>query len=147
MKFIRKIKTMLSLPAVDKFLLVEALLTSAYVRFALAFLPFKIVTVWMGKVNAEARNELSHLQLIQVRKIHHILKLCEKYALWKTECYTLALTGKILLKRRRVPSTLYIGFKKSPEGKYDGHAWLKTPDFIITGDMDLSKFHVNAFFT
>jgi len=135
------------MPAADKFVLAEALLTSAYVRFALAFLPFKIVTVWMGRVNAEPVNELSHLQLIQVRKIHHILKLCEKYALWKTECYTLALTGKLLLKRRSVPSTLYIGFKKSSEGKYEGHAWLKTPYCIVTGDMNLTQFHVNAFFT
>lgn len=147
MKFIRKVTTALAMPNANKLLFAEALLTSAYVRFAFGFLPFKIVSAWMGKVNVESEVDLSPRQLLQIKKTYHILKLCDKYALWKTECYTLALTGKILLKRRNVPSTLYIGFKKSSEGKYEGHAWLKTPCCIVTGDMDLTQFHVNAFFT
>jgi len=135
------------MPGVNRKLFFEALVTSAYVRFTLSFLPFKKVMGWLGKTNIKPDVELNPQQILQINKTYHTLKLCNKYALWKTECYTLALTGKILLRRRNIPSTLYIGFKKS-EGKYEGHAWLKTPDDrVISGNMDLTQFQVNAFFT
>ena len=135
------------MPGANRMLFFEALVTSAYVRFTLSFLPFKRVKFWLGKTNVRPEIELTPEQIKQINKTYHTLKLCDKYALWKTECYTLALTGKILLRRRDIPSTLYIGFKKN-EGKYEGHAWLKTPnDSIISGNMDLTQFHVNAFFS
>ena len=135
------------MPKGNKLLFAEALITSAYVRFTLSFLPFKIVKSWLGKTNARPNVELSPAQLLQIKKTYHTLKLCDKYAFWKTECYTLALTGKILLRRRNIPSTLYIGWKKDND-KYEGHAWLKTAnDAVISGNMDLTQFQVNAFFS
>ena len=145
MKLIRKLKTAASMPAGNKLLFVEALFTSAYVRFTLSYLPFKIIKGWLGKTNFVNDEELTPEQLIQVRRVHHALKLCNQYAFWKTECYTLALTGKILLKRRNVDSTLHIGFKKQ-NGKHEGHAWLTTPKGVVAGNMDLTQFQVNAFF-
>jgi hypothetical protein len=147
MNLLRKIKTAFNMPGANRLLFAEALVTSACVRFTLSFLPFKKVMGWLGKTNVRPEIELSPEQIIQIKKTYHTLKLCDKYALWKTECYTLALTGKILLRRRNIPSTLYIGFKKNGE-KYEGHAWLKTPnDNVISGNMDLTQFHVNAFFS
>ena len=135
------------MPGGNKLLFAEALFTSAYVRFTLSFLPFKFVKRWLGKTNERPEVELTPEQLLQIKKTYHTLKLCNKYAFWKTECYTMALTGKILLKRRRIPSTLYIGWKKNND-KYEGHAWLKTAnDAVISGNMDLTQFHVNAFFS
>jgi hypothetical protein len=147
MKFLKKIQTAINMPKGNKLLFAEALITSAYVRFTLSFLPFKIVKSWLGKTNTRPDIELSPAQLLQIKKTYHTLKLCDKYAFWKTECYTLALTGKILLRRRNIPSTLYIGWKKG-NGKYEGHAWLKTAnDAVISGNMDLTQFQVNAFFS
>jgi len=147
MKLLRKIKTALNMPGTNRMLFAEALVTSACVRFTLSFLPFKKVMNWLGKTNMRPDVELTPDQITQIKKNYHTLKLCDKYALWKTECYTLALTGKILLRRRNIPSTLYIGFKKE-EGKIEGHAWLKTPnDSVISGNMDLTQFQVNAFFS
>lgn len=135
------------MPKGNKLLFAEALITSAYVRFTLSFLPFKIVKGWLGKTNIRPDVELSSAQILQIKKTYHTLKLCDKYAFWKTECYTLALTGKILLRRRDIPSTLYIGWKKNND-KYEGHAWLKTAnDAVISGNMDLTQFQVNAFFS
>ena len=135
------------MPGTNKLLFVEALVTSAVCRFTLSFLPFKRVMAWLGETNVRPEVELTPEQIKQINKTFHTLKLCNRYAFWKTECYTMALTGKILLRRRNIPSTLYIGFKKN-EGKYEGHAWLKTADEkVITGNMDLTQFHVNAFFS
>src|SRR4051812_6735009 len=127
MNLLRKIKTAFNMPGANRLLFAEALMTSACVRFTLSFLPFKKVMSWLGKTNVRPEIELTPEQIIQIKKTYHTSKLCNKYALWKTECYTLALTGKILLRRRNIPSTLYIGFKKNGE-KYEGHAWLKTPN-------------------
>jgi hypothetical protein len=148
MRILRKIKTMLTMPSSNKFLFVEALYTTAYVRFTLSFLPFKIVNGWLGKANAEVDLAATLLpeQIQYIKDVHHAIKLADKYAIWKTECYTQALTGKILLRKRNIPSTLFIGFKKEND-KYEGHAWLKTARGIITGNMNLAQFQVNAFFS
>jgi hypothetical protein len=135
------------MPAGNKLLLAESVFTSAYVRFTLSYLPFKIVSGWLGKANVHADIDLVPEHRAQINKTHHTLKLCNKYTPWKTECYTLALTGKILLRRRNIPSTLYIGFKKNEAGKYEGHAWLKTATGIVTGNMDLTQFHVHSYFS
>ena len=66
--------------------------------------------------------------------------LCNKYTLWKTECYTQAITAKILLNRKDIDGTIYIGFKKDQNGKYLGHAWLRSFDRIITGNIDIYSY-------
>jgi hypothetical protein len=147
MKLSHKIRTAVQMPAGNKLLFLEALYTSAYVRIALSFLPFKIVKAWLGQTNFRPDVQLTPDQVRQVNRTYHTLKLCDRYALWKTECYTLALTGKILLRRRNIPSTLYIGWKKK-EDKFEGHAWLKTPDgSVISGNLGLDTFSVNAYFS
>jgi hypothetical protein len=135
------------MPKSNKLLFMEALYTSACVRFTLSYLPFKVIKGWLGQTSRKADAQLTSDQIRQINRTYHTLKLCDRYALWKTECYTLALTGKILLRRRNIPSTLYIGWKKN-EGKYEGHAWLKTPnDNVISGNTDLTQFAVNAYFS
>ena len=147
MSFWGKIKTAVNMPKGNKWLFFEALYTSAFVRFTLSFLPFSIVKRWLGKTNVMPDPELTPDEIKQINRIYHTLKLCDRYAIWKTECYTLALTGKIMLRRRKISSTLYIGWRKDKE-KYEGHAWLKTPDGrIISGNINLSQFAVNAFFS
>jgi len=125
-------------------LLAEALFTSIYVRFTLSYLPFKIVMGWLGKPHTTAPACSNQLLLWQV---HHAVKRCNKYSFWKTECYTQALTAKILLQRRGVASTLYKGFYKDADSQYKGHAWLIVNNFIITGNMpELHLYTVQSFF-
>lgn len=146
-KWIGKLVTFIRLPWSVKRLFAEALLTSAWVKLYLCFFPFKTVLGWMGAANIESEYEPDEQSLVTRRKISSALKLCRKYALWPTECYTLALTGKLLLRRRNISSTLYIGFMKDPQGKYKGHAWLRARDTYIAGFKESAGFHINLTFS
>ena len=144
--FAAKRKTFQNLSPRVKKLLVKALFISAGVKFTLVFLPFKKVLGWLGKVGVETRTDPDPISLQLRKDIKTAICLCDKYSFWKTECYTRALTCRILLKENNIPSTIYIGFYRYA-GHYKGHAWLRSYDMIITGEEDINKFNWRYFYT
>lgn len=147
MKLFRRLKTFINLPFSTKALFIEALLISAWVKLTLKFFPFRKVMNWLGTSMQESDlNENSETLAIR-RQVKSTLKLCKRYAFWPTECYTLSLTGKLLLKRRNINSTLYIGFLKNETGNYKGHAWLRANDTYISGYRESVGFKVHSIFS
>lgn len=146
MDTLNKWRRFLSLTTKERNIFLEALFISAYVRFSLSFLPFKRVLGWLGTANLKQLSALPDAHLLHIVKLS--IQRVNANAPWKTECYTQALTGKILLNKRKLKPTLYIGFKKDLSGKYKGHAWLKYQDYFVTGEQPgLSEFQVHAHFT
>lgn len=147
MNILAKLLSVYRIPASEKWIFLEAVCTSAYVRFSLSFLPFKKVTNWLGKANT-VQNYNHPLSVETIKIVQQAIRRCNNYTPWKTECYTQALTGKILLQRRSISSTLFIGFMKDEQAKYKGHAWLKVDEFFVTGyNSQLAQFQVHAFFS
>jgi hypothetical protein len=142
-----KIKTLIALPFKTKLLFIEAFFTSGWVKFCLTIFPFNHVMSWLGTVNIESSTEANDESLVLRRQIKTAIDLCRKYAPWRTECYTMSLTGRIMLKRRKLPSTLYVGFMKDETGKYKGHAWLRANDTYISGFKESKGFKVNFIFS
>ncbi len=142
----RKIKSFFAIPAGVKALLFEAYFTALYVKLALLFFPFARVAKWLGAPQADPLDEISPLGVAQAKKIMFALKLCERYTPWHLECYTLSVTGKILLNRRKQKGILYFGFLKEPNGKLKGHAWLKTNSVIVTGGEVHAAYQVHSAF-
>lgn len=142
-----KFRTFIRLPLRTKWLFLEALITSAWVKVSLKIFPFKKIMSWLGAANIESDQANNQQTLNTRQQVKAALVLCNKYALWPTECYTLSLTGKLLLKRRRINSTLYIGFKKDDTGKYKGHAWLRANDTYISGFKESREFQVHSMFS
>lgn len=101
----------------------------------------------MGSVQTETAATPDEASLLLRKNIKSALQLCHKYALWPTECYTLALTGKLLLKRRKIASTLYIGFMKDEQSKYKGHAWLRAGDMYMAGYRESVGYPVHFTFS
>ncbi|MDR3697519.1 lasso peptide biosynthesis B2 protein [Mucilaginibacter sp.] len=147
MKILRKINTYIDLPLETKLLFAEALFASAWVKLTLKFFPFARVMSWLGAVNHESATDIDTATLLTRQRIKRALVLCNRYALWPTECYTLSLTGKLLLKRRNINSTLYIGFTKDESGKYKGHAWLRANETYISGWGEAVGFTVHSMFS
>lgn len=146
-KLFKKLDTFKKLSPATKRLFAEALVTSAWVKLCLLFFPFKRVLGWMGNPHVES-DPLPDEGTLQTRKeVKAALQLCKKYALWPTECYTTALTGKILLRRRHIASTIYIGFMKDDSGKYKGHAWLRANEIYISGYRESIGYHKNIIFS
>jgi Transglutaminase-like superfamily len=130
-----------------KLLFLKTIILSAFVKFSLVFLPFRKVLTWQGKSNIETTDMPDEASLAFRKTLQSAIQLCDKYTFWKTECYTQALTAKILLNNKRIPATVYIGFKKDEKGNYEGHAWLRSYDRIITGGERKEDYIVHSFYS
>ncbi len=144
---IKKVKSFSNSPREVKVLFLKAYFLSALVRFSLVFMPFKKILAWQGQVNVESPNTEDEGSLSFRKSLQAAIRLCDKYTLWSTECYTRALTGKILLRHHGLPGTIYIGFNKKSNGSYAGHAWLRSFDRIITGGEEMNDFTVHSFYS
>lgn len=122
---------------------------SAVVRFTLSFLSPTIRLRWMGKP-VESVNESEVISLVDKQlaaRIQVAVGRVDHYVPWGTECYTQALTGKIMLRRRKVSTLLVVGFRKDDTGVLQGHAWLKIGPYYITGfRQDIDSYVINGHF-
>jgi hypothetical protein len=147
MGLLKKIRSFAAMPWSTKWLFAEAVFTAAYVKATLLFLPFRKVALWLGALKGEPDAPAMPYQLSLVKKISFAIKLCDRYAPWPTECYTRSLTAKIMLKRRKLPSTLYFGLRKDEQNSLHGHAWLQCSGIIVTGFCDFSQYTVHSCFS
>jgi transglutaminase superfamily protein len=52
---------------------------------------------------------------------------------WHSTCLVQSLAGYVILRRRGVPSVVYLGVAKDPAGEFTAHSWLRCGDVIVTG--------------
>ncbi len=143
----RKVRSFLSISGSGKLMFVEAVFTSAWVKITLLFFPFSRVAKWLGKANNHSYENNTSEALITVKRVQFALKLCDRYTPWPTECYTQALTAKLLLKRRNISGNIYFGFRKNDHNELMGHAWLKSAGIVVTGFCDFSLYTVHSTFS
>ena len=125
------------------------MIISAIVRVVITFFSAAVRLHWMGKpVNHRYQiSDPSADQLTTLRAVKLALSRCHRYAPWNTECYTQALTARIMLRRRQIPMLLFVGFKKQEDGPLQGHAWTSCGSYILTGyRADLSSYSINGCF-
>lgn len=147
MALFRKLRTVTGLPGTTFFLFFKAVCLSAMVRFTLLFLPFGKVLGWLGTTNAETARDVPEKAAAYAQKVKTAIWLCNKYTPWKTECYVQALTARLLLRSRNIPSTIYIGFYRDKQQAMKGHAWLRCGQLIVTGNKTHTTFQVHAYFS
>lgn len=147
MLFFKKIKSFSGTSTQVKQLFLQTYFLSGVVKLTLIFLPFSRVLKWQGKVNIESPERHDPPTEEFRKSLQSALRLCNKYTIWKTECYTQALTGKIILNKRGIPGTVYIGFKKDENGTYTGHAWLRSFDRTITGYEEKNSYKVHSLYS
>ncbi len=143
---VRKTSSFASIPGREKALFLEAIITAFYVKLTLLLLPFNRVARWLGQPISDPLDETTLEGANTAKKIKFALQLCERYTPWRLECYTLAVTGKILLNRRKEKGILYFGFCKAADGKLKGHAWLKRSGVIVSGGSNYVDFQIHSAF-
>jgi hypothetical protein len=62
-------------------------------------------------------------------------------------CLEQGLTAKILLRRRKIMSTIFFGVQYDNQKQLNAHAWLVCADRIITGKVNSQEFKTLASFT
>ena len=100
-------------------------------KLTILIVPFKRIAGRIGKLHAET--SLEPLVSDGIQHVELAIRRASRYTLHQSKCYDQALTGKMMLKRRGLPSTLYFGLAKDTTNLLKAHAWVRCGNRIITG--------------
>lgn len=126
-------------------LILEALLVMATVSFVIRFLPFrvlkKLINAEAVKVNdysffeegGSSASEMTHL-------ITKVITVTGNKITKDSKCLVQASSARIMLNKRGIPSTLYLGVKKNEIYNMKPHAWLVVNDQVMLGGGELDQY-------
>jgi hypothetical protein len=124
----------------DKKLVVEAFLLMAFVRLVILLVPFKRYKKYLGAYNDETPHEIDLHQINCIKKVSWVVSLVARHTPWESKCLVQAVTAQIMLKKRNVSSTLYLGVNKDKNYNMNAHAWLRSGQVIVTGGHNRKDF-------
>jgi len=138
---IRKFKTLIGFE--KPFLILEAYFFMIFSKIALTLFSFKWVASMMGELMAESLEVDNHKKK-ELKVISEAIKISDRNIPMETACYVQALAAKLMINRRNLKSTIYLGIRKDEEGDTRGHAWLRCGTFVVTGKERKKKYQVIA---
>ncbi len=131
------IQKLFKLPLNDQLLLIEISMYTIWAYLMIHVFSFKRYLNWLKNPKEGRANEK------QIRNIALTIKRINKFAFWKTTCYTQAIAARLILKRKRITSKIFLGICKQDNGELLAHAWTKVNDKIITGgNVNIDKYKV-----
>ena len=144
----------LSLSSQRRWLLLEASLWLGLARAAVLTLPFRGIMAALGQhpttvEMATPPTDLSRVQQDEIQQIALVtwaIRIVSRRTPWQSNCLAQALAGQIMLRRRRIVNTLYLGIMKEKDNVLTAHAWLRSHNFIVTGGGQLERYVVIARF-
>ncbi|HEV2812709.1 MAG TPA: lasso peptide biosynthesis B2 protein [Solirubrobacteraceae bacterium] len=137
-----------ALPWRDRALLVEATLLLALARLVVVVLPFRVIARGLGARMAESPHDESPAPE-RLRRLTWAIGAVARRTPWRSKCLEQALAAKAMLRRRGIPSTLYLGVARSVResgSPFDAHAWLRSGTVHVTGGADVSRYAVVSMF-
>ena len=125
-------------------LLSEAVFWVGVIRFIVYFFPFRTLTLLIGrpvKVGEGCTTTSLSLQGTG-KKVAWSVRAVSRRVPWESQCLVQAASARMMLSRRGMPSTLYLGVRReSPqEGGMKPHAWLATGSSVILGGGELDSY-------
>lgn len=119
----------------EKVLLLEAFLFLGLARMGVLILPFRWLAKTLGQHMREDQASLPTDDLKLARMIGAAVSSAANYTPWGSVCLPQAVTAKWMLKRRRIPATVYLGVMKdeTKSEKLAAHAWIRCGHIILTG--------------
>lgn len=144
-----KVKSFFRLSVSDRLLVAESFVLLGLARAAVIVVPFR----WLASVLGHKKNAVSVesepeiLPTPKMRRIAWAVKYVGRHTLWQSNCLAQAVAGRLMLKRRRISSTIYFGMIKDSDGEITAHAWLKSGKLILTGGDDLEGYVIVAAFS
>jgi len=133
-----RVERLRHLPRRDRHLLVEATIWLAVARLAVLVVPFKRLAPHLGDAMTETPTEAVPADGWPER-IAWAIAAASKATPWKTPCLAEAIAAQRMLRRRRIPSTMYLGLTKDGD-VMAAHAWVRCGRATITGESAKPQF-------
>jgi len=86
---------------------------------------------------------------LDVSRIGWAIRVIAGRTPWRSMCLEQAIAAKVMLRRRRVPNTLYLGVARGPsagEPPMIAHAWLRSGTVQVTGGAPVDQYAVVSTF-
>lgn len=116
----------------NKKLTISVWLYAAWFRFCIRFIPMKCLRKHFGVEGEESSVEGTAEDYRYAKLISAYVNRSANNTPWESKCLVRAWTAQRLLKKKKIPTTMYLGVK-TEEGKMLAHAWLRTGSLYVTG--------------
>jgi len=107
--------------------------------------PFRYYKALLGKEMFKSRYGSSPLEKEYLYIVSRVVSRCSSHMPWKRKCFPESIAAKLMLKRKKIKSDLYLGLKRSHQNTLFVHSWLKCGDISIVGT-NFRKMHIVTFF-
>ena len=125
--------------------LVEAALLLTLMRAAVFLFSFQRIASWLRLVQRSGPSPTRPINDDVAAEIGRSVVTAAARIPWST-CLTQTLATAAMLRRRSIPSTLYLGIAKDKNG-ICAHAWIRCGDVILTGAKGHERFAIISSFT
>jgi Transglutaminase-like superfamily len=136
----------MSYSASKKGLFFEAFFLCFVIKCVIVGLPFRWVQRLLGlKVyQADRLYEEKKDNAPLVLDIFNTVNAVSRHDFWTNTCLVRSLSIKLMLRRRKIFTVLYMGLAKEETGQLKAHAWLKALDSGLIYDDGRSEFKAVA---
>lgn len=116
----------------NKKITISVWIYAAWFRFCIRFVPMKYLRKHFGVEGEESSVEGTVEEYRYAKLISRYVNRSANNTPWESKCLVRALTAQRLLKKKKIPTTMYLGVKKEAE-KMLAHAWLRVGSLYVTG--------------
>jgi hypothetical protein len=128
------------MPRRERWLCLEAFCLSGMVRLALLVIPFRRLSLFLGR-QAEESPWTENSESVKVaRAIGWAVETASRYTPWESKCLVQALVAKIMLRQLGIANTLYLGVARDDRKSLAAHAWLRCGGLVVTGGRAENRF-------
>jgi hypothetical protein len=120
------------LPKDRRRLLLEAAVRLTWYKGALWVLPFRWIAPRLGRPAGQPPLATA-AELAAARRITWAVHIAARNLPWHSRCLVRAVTAKIMLQRRGLRSTLYLGVRRGDDLEVASHAWLRVGELSLIG--------------
>jgi hypothetical protein len=121
-------------------LLWEALIALASARFAMVFLSFKQIAIWLGTPGVESSFHAPVEQVEIATNVGWAIRSITRRVPWDSRCLGQALAATWMLRRRGLEPTVTFGADTGKMHEFLAHAWLRFGPCLVTGGVGYEKF-------
>jgi hypothetical protein len=125
--------------------LAEALALCTAASIILRAVRFSRVAPRLGRHMVESPPHRQGVSAGDIRRLRWAVATAARILPWKPVCLPQAVTAQWMLRRRGIPSTLYLG--TDPASGYHAHAWVRVGEVIMTGGDDPRRYTVVSTFS
>lgn len=126
--------------------LIEAALCLALVRAAILAVRFPSLSRHLGARMRESTHDDDEAKRPVLRRIRWAIGAVSRRAPWRCMCLEQAIAAKLMLRRRGIESTLYLGVARHEGETIQAHAWLRSGSVYVVGGETRSLYTIVSTF-